>query len=112
MPSYRIFRLKEQVRQSFRTQPHLSGLTAIKPRDYEEPSEPIESTTPYALWHSLQGSDDALQIGDVLEIDSTELRIVKYVGFEEARWFVPEAKPVVEPVVPPEAATAGLQGVQ
>jgi len=34
-------------------------------------------------------------VGDILEMDAGELRIYKYVGFEEAQWQVPEVKPAI-----------------
>jgi len=68
----------------------------VKPKDYE-PGTSVEAASPYALWMELRDSEHALQVGDLLESDAGELRIFKYVGFEEARWFVPEAAPT-----PPE----------
>jgi hypothetical protein len=49
----------------------------------------VEAASPYAAWVALRGSDTPLDIGDILETEG-ELRILKYVGFEEARWYVPE----------------------
>ncbi|MDP8979789.1 MAG: hypothetical protein M3O35_04260 [Acidobacteriota bacterium] len=89
MPAYQIHRLKESHRQSFRWAPHTSGVTTVKPKDYE-PGTMVEAPSPYALWLELRESDDALQVGDLLESDGAELRIFKYVGFEEARWLAPE----------------------
>ncbi len=37
MPSFRIHRLKDHLRQNFRSAPHLSGTASVKPRDYERP---------------------------------------------------------------------------
>ena len=92
MASYRIFRLKDHVRQNFRWTPHLSGLSQVKPRDYEA-EVILEGESLYAVWASLRGTPQELLIGDVIEIDTDELRIVKYVGFEQAKWIVPEEKP-------------------
>ncbi|HLK19826.1 MAG TPA: hypothetical protein VKT81_12760 [Bryobacteraceae bacterium] len=39
---------------------------------------------------SLRETEQALQVGDLLENEAGELRILKYIGFEEARWYVPE----------------------
>ena len=97
MPSYQVFRLRENARQQFRWAPHLSGVTAVKPKDYEPVFE-VEAATPYAAWHDLNGTDRELMIGDVLEAPGPELRILKYIGFEDARWIVPEPKLVTEPV--------------
>lgn len=91
MPEYRVFRLKENLRQQFRWAPHLSGVTAVKPRDYEE-AFTVDAETPYAAWHSLHGTTRELAVGDLLSITESDLRILKYIGFEEARWWVPEVK--------------------
>ena len=48
--------------------------------------------SPYAAFFASRETGEALQVGDVLETESGDLRIFKYVGFEEARWFVPETK--------------------
>jgi hypothetical protein len=92
MPSYRIHRLREAVRQQFRFAPHVTGAAVVKPRDYE-PDASIEAPSPYAAFFASRETGAALEVGDVLETESGELRIFKYVGFEEARWFVPEPKP-------------------
>jgi len=92
MPVYQIHRLKEAPRQQFRWAPHTSGVTIVKPKDYE-PGPAEEADGPYALWLALRDGQDALQVGDVLETQSGELCILKYIGFEEARWFVPEPVP-------------------
>src|SRR4051794_4414485 len=99
MPEYRVFRLKENLRPQFRTAPHLSGVTAVKPKDYEE-SGSIEAESLYAAWHQVRGTPQELAVGDLLCIDEREVRILKYIGFEEARWMVPEAKPIVPPATP------------
>lgn len=93
MPLYRIHRMKDLARQQFRWAPHTSGVTVVKTRDYEpahhEHCATVEAPTPYAAWVGLRGSSTPLDIGDILETEG-ELRILKYVGFEEARWYVPE----------------------
>lgn len=95
MPVYRIFRLRDHLRQSFRTAPHVSGLTTVKQRDYVDvEADTVEAPTPYAAWFQLRESANPLGIGDLLEAAPGELRIVKYVGFEEAKWFVAESKSV------------------
>ncbi len=91
MPTYRVFRLKESLRQQFRAAPHLSGVDAVKPKDYEEAFR-VDASTPYAAWHLLRGSERELGPGDLLETPEGELRILKYIGFEEARWVLPESK--------------------
>ncbi len=95
MPSYRLWRLKETQLQQFRWAPHTIGVTHVKPKDYEE-SDVIESDGAYALWASLKDTGQALRVGDVLETMTGELRIYKYVGFEEARWVLPEVKSGLE----------------
>ena len=88
MPIYQIHRMKDLPRQQFRWAPHTTGVTVAKPKDYA-PGSAIEAASPYAAWITLRGSDTPLDIGDILETEG-ELRILKYVGFEEARWYVPE----------------------
>src|SRR3974390_2212248 len=107
MPAYRVFRLKENLRNQFRWAPHLSGITAVKPKDYEEAFS-IEAGSPYAAWHELRGTDRALGIGDLLGAEGAELRTLTYIGFEEARGVLPEPKPeaAAAPVGAPAAAAA------
>ena len=102
MPAYQVHRLKESQRQQFRWAPHTSGVTIAKPRDYEK-GRVIEAASPYAVWLALRGTGDELQLGDLLEIEGGELRIVKYIGFEEARWYVLE--PASSPAAPPVEVT-------
>jgi len=106
MPEYQIYRLKDSLRQQFRWAPHAAGMTVVKLRDYERGGV-VEAASPYALWLALRESGSALAVGDlvdsacdriegaggVIEGASGELRILKYVGFEEARWYVPETEP-------------------
>jgi hypothetical protein len=102
MPAYQIHRLKESQRQHFRWAPHTSGVTIAKPRDYDK-GQVADAASPYAVWLALRGTEEELQVGDLLEVESGELRILKYIGFEEARWFVPE--PVPAPISPPVEVT-------
>jgi hypothetical protein len=88
MPSYRIHRLKDHLHQSFRQAPHVSGSANVKPRDYQ-PGDSIEAASPYAAFFALKETAAPLAPGDLLE----SLRIYKFVGFEEAQWVLPEAKP-------------------
>ena len=93
MPSYRVHRLRNHLRDSFRSAPHVSGTANVKPRDYE-PGETAEATSPYAAFFLLKETETPLQPGDVLEAaEDGSLRIYKFVGFEEARWVLPEPKP-------------------
>jgi len=93
MPAYQIHRLKESARSQFRNDPHTAGATVVKPKDYEK-GVSVEAPSPYAAWMALRESTEALQVGDLLEIEGSELRIFKYIGFEEARWYVLEPAPV------------------
>ena len=106
MPAYQIHRLKETQRQQFRWAPHTPGVTIVKLKDYE-PGSIVEAATPYALWLDLRDSDNAIAVGDLIEVvgqtATGELRILKYIGFEEARWYVPEPAP--NPVGEPVAVT-------
>jgi hypothetical protein len=90
MPQFRIHRLKDQPRQNFRWAAHMSGASLVRPRDYE-PGTELDARNCYDAWIALRGSAAALGVGDLLETESGELRIYKYVGFEEARWVAPES---------------------
>lgn len=95
--------MKDAPRQHFRWAPHVSGVANAKPKDYEPPGE-VEAENEYAAWASLRGSEQSVQIGDILELPDGQLRICKYVGFEDARWFIPE--PVTVPLASiPEPAS-------
>lgn len=96
MPVYRIHRMKDTPRQSFRWAPHTSGVTVIKLKDFEEAGE-VDAANFYDAWMGLRGTERALDIGDVLEDTSGSLRICKYVGFEEAKWAVIEQRPLIDP---------------
>ena len=102
MPAYQIHRLKDAPRQHYRWAPHTSGTTVVKTRDYE-PGARVEAASPYALWLVLRETPDALQVGDLLELEGGALLIYKYIGFEEARWYVPE--PARESQAPPVEVT-------
>jgi hypothetical protein len=102
MPAYQIYRLKEIPRQQFRWTPHTPGVAVVKLKDYE-PGPVIHAASPYALWLDVRGSEQAIAVGDVIEVvdDSIDqrgqLRIFKYIGFEEAQWYVPEPVPSATP---------------
>ena len=97
MPLFRIHRMKENPRQQFRWAPHVSGAANAKPKDYELAGE-VEAENEYAAWALLRDSEKPMTVGDILELPEGGLRICKYVGFEEARWFIPES-------IPPQTAT-------
>jgi len=80
--------MKDGPRQHFRLAPHVSGAANVKRKDYEE-SGCIEAANEYAAWDQLRPSRQPLEVGDLLETDSGELRICKYIGFEAAAWVVP-----------------------
>jgi hypothetical protein len=95
--------MKESPREQFRWAAHTGGLATVKPKDYEV-AEEVEAPTPYALWKQFQTSDAPLHPGDVLETLSDDaapgpLQITKYIGFEAAQWYVPEAKPATAPAI-------------
>jgi hypothetical protein len=103
MPAFQVHRLKESQQQQFRWPPHTSGTSIVKPKDYDL-GESIDAETPYAAWEQLRRGLAPLKLGDLLESDGGELRIFKYIGFEEARWWVPE--PPSGPI--PQAAEQAL----
>src|ERR1700688_1130042 len=103
MPLFRIHRMKDNPRQQFRWAPHVSGAANVKPKDYELSGE-VDAENEYAAWAMLRSSATPLLVGDVLELASGQLRICKYVGFEEARWFVPEM-PMPETPIPETPVT-------
>lgn len=92
MALFRIHRIKESAQQNFRWAPHTSGVTAAKPKDYEQAGI-VEAAGLYQAWHQVRETPEALQLGDILEsVETGEMRICKYVGFEEANWVVPELR--------------------
>jgi hypothetical protein len=91
---YRIHRMKDPARDSFRWAAHTGGSAVVKPKDYE-PGGEIEAPSPYAAWTALRNTERPLETGDVLEDEAGALRIAKYIGFETAQWWVPELRPAV-----------------
>jgi hypothetical protein len=97
MARYRIHRIKDSPKESFRWAAHMGGLAVIKPKDYDVSGE-VEAATCYAAWSHLASDGQPLSPGDLLEVvtadgSAGDLQIAKYIGFEPARWYVPEAKP-------------------
>jgi hypothetical protein len=90
MPNFRIHRMKDAPRQNFRWAPHVSGAAQVKQKDYEPEVRGIEAAHEYAAWSMLRESEQPLTVGDLLETESGDLRVCKYVGFEKATWLVPE----------------------
>jgi len=105
MPNYRIYRMKDAPRQHFRAAPHVSGAADVKHKDYEDGGQ-IEAANEYAAWENLRASEKPLEIGDLLEIESGELRICKYIGFEAAAWVLPVVTPSPAPAASPIGYTA------
>jgi hypothetical protein len=105
--------MKDAPRQQFRSAAHVSGTANVKPKDYEAAAE-IEADNEYAAWALMRGGEQPLHVGDLLELGG-RLRICKYVGFEEARWFVPEPHPQTSLPAPlsgaPPAPPAGAPPV-
>ncbi|MEP7365360.1 MAG: hypothetical protein ABI972_19070 [Acidobacteriota bacterium] len=99
--------MKDHVRQSFRWAAHTLGLANVKPRDYVEQEKPVEAASPYTAWMLYKDSEGPLEVGDLLQSESGALYLYKYVGFEEARWVLPEAKPDSSPVPRDGATPAG-----
>lgn len=91
--------MKEAPRQHFRWAPHVSGAANVKRKDYEE-SGHIEAANEYAVWEQLRASQPPLEIGDLLETDTGELRICKYIGFEAAAWLLPAPEQPQDPATP------------
>jgi hypothetical protein len=97
MARYRIHWIRETPRENFRWAAHTGGLAIVKPKDYDA-GEEVDAATPYAAWKLLMAEGRPLRPGDLLETvavegASGELQITKYIGFEPAKWYVPEPKP-------------------
>jgi hypothetical protein len=107
MATYQIHRLKNHLRQQFRFAPHVSGVSNVKARDYEMGGT-VDAASPYAAFFAKREQPDALEVGDLLECDGM-LRILKFVGFEEAQWVVPEVKPPMGSAIDVEASSAAIQ---
>ncbi|MBZ5604275.1 MAG: hypothetical protein LAO79_18390 [Acidobacteriia bacterium] len=100
--------MRDHLRPAFRSAPHVSGTAQLKPRDYE-PAETVEAASPYAAFLDMRSSGTPLEVGDVLEDERGMFRVCKFVGFEEAHFMVPEARPLID--VTPEVAPADLTSV-
>jgi len=104
MRADRIYRMKEAPRKQVRWAPHVSGSTCVKRKDYEE-NERVEAANEYAAWSLLRESERPLAVGDLLETETGDLLICKYVGFDPAHWWVPET-PLAAPADPAPATVA------
>ena len=89
MPNYRVYQMKDSLRQQFRWAPHVSGSATVKPKDYEQNGH-IEAGNEYEAWQALREAGHPLSVGDLLENEEGPLRICKYVGFEPAQWLQPD----------------------
>jgi hypothetical protein len=91
MAVFRVWRLREVLRQSFKNQEHKGGAVVLKPKDYTESIE-IEGESAYAAWSLLKDGETKLEVGDALADSTGKLHIFKYIGFEPAEWQVIEPK--------------------
>ena len=106
VPVFKVYRMKDSPYQQFRWAPHAAGTAEVKRRDYE-PGGEVEAPSVYAAWSELRQRGESPRVGDLLESENGDLRICKYVGFEEAHWLVPEAKPSLEGAGPNREAAGG-----
>jgi hypothetical protein len=88
------------MKEQFRWAPHTGGTAVVKLKDYEVSGE-AEAVTPYALWSRMKTQGNDLRPGDVLVTVKEDgmpgdLQIFKYIGFEPAKWWMPEPKPEQE----------------
>lgn len=104
MPVFKIHRLRDSAQEHFRWAPHTSGVTQVKPKDYQAAGQ-IEAPSLYTAWARLRDAGTPLRVGDLLELDNGELRLCKYVGLEEARWAQPESSSAEGTPGTPECAT-------
>ncbi len=102
---YRIHYLRESQRQHFRNVAPAAGPVKLKPKDHQ-PGGEVEATSPYAVWKQMReqpGDQRPIEVGDALETETGALLVCKYVGFEEAQWFVPEPAEPAPTATPTEA---------
>lgn len=92
MPAFKVYRLKDSHYQQFRWSPHTTGAAQVKSKEYE-PAGQVDAPNVYSAWSLLRDQGQALRVGDLLESENGDLRICKYVGFEEAQWVLPQVKP-------------------
>lgn len=105
---FRIHRMREAARESFRWAAHTGGLAIVKPKDYEVAGD-VESASAYGAWSTLRQSATALETGDMLEDEAGQLWVAKYIGFEKAQWWVAEVKAAELPQTEP--ISAGIERV-
>lgn len=102
MVSFKIHRLRDQVSSQFRWAPHTSGPATVKQRDYEVVGE-VEAPSAYALFNQLRGTPNELRVGDLVEFPDGSLKIFKFVGLEDASWFVAPIRPDLNAEAPVSA---------
>jgi hypothetical protein len=85
--------MRDHARGIFRNAAHTPGVAAIKPRDFLpfQEGDTVEAPSPYAAWHELLATKQILVVGDLLETETGDLFLCKYVGFEKGQWVLPEA---------------------
>jgi len=99
MPVYNIHRLRDHAQEHYRWAPHTSGVTQVKLKDYQESGQ-VEAPSVYSAWARLREAGTPLRVGDLLEAETGQLSICKYVGFEEAQWVQAEPGPENPPAGP------------
>lgn len=93
---FRVYRMKAAARETFRWSAHTSGHCIVKRNDYDA-AEEIQASSEYDAWQKLNALGARLFPGDLLEqqceqFTTPDLKVVKYIGFEPASWWVPAAK--------------------
>ena len=91
---FRVYRLKAAARETFRWSAHTSGHAVVKPNDYDA-AEEIQASSEYDAWKKLNEIGSRLFPGDLLQRQSgpdLDLKVVKYIGFEPASWWIPAPK--------------------
>lgn len=108
MPLFRVFYLREDLSRRFQETPSGSARRQLKPKEYTLVTE-IDAANEYAAWKALQAAETLprrFSAGDVLEEQEGKPRLCVFGGFEEATWYVPEARqppdfPVDQPPITP-----------
>ena len=67
----------------------------------------IEALNTYEAWENMRNSGTPLEVGDILESELGGIKICKYIGFDDARWILPEVKPAPDQAAPTTDAAAG-----
>ena len=93
---FRVYRMKTAARETFRWSAHTCGHAVVKRNEYDA-AEELQASSEYDAWKKLNEIGSRLFPGDVLEKESdhiaeVDLKIVKYIGFEPASWWIPLPK--------------------